>query len=241
MKFALVTGSSRGIGKAIAIKLSSMGYHILLNYLSNEQEALLTSREIGQMGGEATLLRFNVADNKEVDEILGSWLKQHPECELEILVNNAGIRDDDFMIWMTAGQWNHVVDTNLHGFFYVTKTVLEGMITRKYGRIINVVSLSGLRGLPGQVNYSAAKAGIIGATRVLAQEVARRGITVNAIAPGFIRTDMTRELNEKDLKSVIPMQRFGTADEVAELAAFLASDKASYITGQTISINGGLF
>jgi 3-oxoacyl-[acyl-carrier protein] reductase len=241
MKFALVTGSSRGIGKAIAVKLGAMGYHILLNYLSSDREALLTKQEIESMGREVTLLKFNVADKQQVDEILGSWQKQHPDSELEILVNNAGIRDDAFMIWMTDAQWTNVVDTHLHGFFHVTKAVLEGMITRKYGRIINVVSLSGLRGLPGQVNYSAAKAGIIGATRVLAQEVARRGITVNAIAPGFIRTDMTRELNEKDLKSVIPMQRFGTADEVAELAAFLASEKASYITGQTISINGGLF
>ena len=241
MKFALVTGSSRGIGKAIAVKLGSLGYNILLNYIYNESEALLTKTEIGKMGREVVLLKFNVADKQQVDEALGRWQEQNPDGELEILVNNAGIRDDVFMIWMTNEQWKKVIDTNLNSFFYVTKAVLDGMITRKYGRIINIVSQSGLRGLPGQVNYSASKAGIIGATKVLAQEVARRGITVNAIAPGFIRTDMTRELNEKDLKSVIPMQRFGTVDEVAELAAFLASEKASYITGQTISINGGLY
>ena len=173
--------------------------------------------------------------------MLGNWHKQNPDSELEVLVNNAGIRDDALMIWMTDGQWKKVIDTNLNSFFFVTKAVLDGMIERKYGRIINIVSLSGLKGLPGQVNYSASKAGIIGATKVLAQEVARRGITVNAIAPGFIRTDMTKELNEKDLRSTIPMQRFGTVEEVAELAAFLASEKASYITGQTISIDGGIY
>jgi 3-oxoacyl-[acyl-carrier protein] reductase len=241
MKFALVTGSSRGIGKAIAIKLGSMGYDILLNYNSNEEEALATRKQIESLGCKVAMLKFNVAEKQQVEEILGGWLKQNPDNEVEVLVNNAGIRDDVLMMWMTDQQWESVIDTNLNSFFYVTKAILDKMITRKYGRIINVVSLSGLRGLPGQVNYSAAKAGIIGATKVLAQEVARRGITVNAIAPGFIRTDMTKELNEKDLKSVIPMQRFGTADEVAELAAFLASDKASYITGQTISINGGLY
>lgn len=241
MKFALVTGSSRGIGRAIAIKLGSLGYNMLLNYLSNERDALLTKQEIEQMGREVRLLRFNVADEQQVDEILGNWHKQNPDSELEVLVNNAGIRDDALMIWMTDGQWKKVIDTNLNSFFFVTKAVLDGMIARKYGRIINIVSLSGLRGLPGQVNYSASKAGIIGATKVLAQEVARRGITVNAIAPGFIRTDMTKELNEKDLRSTIPMQRFGTVEEVAELAAFLASEKASYITGQTISIDGGIY
>lgn len=241
MKFALVTGSSRGIGKAIAIKLGSMGYNILLNYQSNESEAMLTKHEIERMGREVTLLKFDVAVKQQVDEVLGRWLEQNPDGELEVLVNNAGIRDDVFMIWMTDEQWKKVIDTNLNSFFFVTKTVLDGMITRKYGRIINIVSLSALRGLPGQVNYSASKAGIIGATKVLAQEVGRRGITVNAIAPGFIRTDMTSDLNEKELKNTIPVQRFGTAEEVAELAAFLASDKASYISGQTISINGGLY
>jgi 3-oxoacyl-[acyl-carrier protein] reductase len=145
------------------------------------------------------------------------------------------------MMWMTDIQWESVIDTNLNSFFYVTRTILNKMLMQKYGRIINIVSLSGLRGLPGQMNYSAAKSGVIGATKVLAQEVARRGITVNAIAPGFIKTDMTKDLNEKELKSVIPVQRFGTAEEVAELTAFIASDKASYITGQTISINGGIY
>ncbi|NVO18786.1 MAG: 3-oxoacyl-ACP reductase FabG [Bacteroidetes bacterium] len=241
MKYALVTGSSRGIGKAIALKLAALGYNILLNYNSNQAEALATQSAIEAFGRKAVLLKFDVADKTEIKEVLGNWTLNNPDEEIEILVNNAGIRDDVLMMWMTDNQWENVIDTNLNSFFYVTKVVLDKMITRKYGRIINIVSLSGLRGLPGQVNYSAAKAGIIGATKVLAQEVARRGITVNSIAPGFIRTDMTKELDEKELKGVIPMQRFGTAEEVADLASFIASDKASYITGQTISINGGLY
>lgn len=241
MKYAIVTGGSRGIGKAIALKLSSLGYHILLNYRSNDVEALKTKSEIESVGGEATLLKFDVSDKQEVENILTGWLNQNPDAYVEILVNNAGIKDDVLMMWMTDQQWDSVIDTNLNSFFYVTRTILNKMLMQKYGRIINMVSLSGLRGLPGQMNYSAAKSGVIGATKVLAQEVARRGITVNAIAPGFIKTDMTRDLNEKELKSMIPIQRFGTPEEVAELTAFIASEKASYITGQTISINGGIY
>ncbi len=241
MKYAIVTGGSRGIGKAIALKLSTLGYHILINYQSNDTEALRTKSEIEVNGGEATLLKFDVSDKLEIENTLVVWLNQTPDAYIEILVNNAGIKDDVLMMWMTDIQWESVIDTNLNSFFYVTRTVLNKMLMQKYGRIINIVSLSGLRGLPGQMNYSAAKSGVIGATKVLAQEVARRGITVNAIAPGFIKTDMTKDLNEKELKSVIPVQRFGTAEEVAELTAFIASDKASYITGQTISINGGIY
>ncbi|MDO9254541.1 MAG: 3-oxoacyl-ACP reductase FabG [Bacteroidales bacterium] len=241
MKYAIVTGGSRGIGKAIALKLSTLGYHILINYQSNDAEALKTKSEIEETGGEATLLKFDVSNKLEIENSLVGWLNQNPDAFIEILVNNAGIKDDVLMMWMTDIQWESVIDTNLNSFFYVTRTILNKMLMQKYGRIINIVSLSGLRGLPGQMNYSAAKSGVIGATKVLAQEVARRGITVNAIAPGFIRTDMTKDLNEKELKSVIPVQRFGTPEEVAELTAFIASDKASYITGQTISINGGIY
>lgn len=241
MKYAIVTGGSRGIGKAISLKLSSVGYHILLNYHSNDAEAIKTKQEIESAGGKTTLLKFDVSDNRQVENALGDWLSQNPDAFIEVLINNAGIKDDVLMMWMTDRQWDSVIDTNLNSFFYVTRTILSKMLMQKYGRIINMVSLSGLRGLPGQMNYSAAKAGVIGATKVLAQEVARRGITVNAIAPGFIKTDMTKDLNEKDLKSVIPMQRFGTPEEVAELTAFLASADSSYITGQTISINGGIY
>jgi len=157
------------------------------------------------------------------------------------LVNNAGIRDDSLMAWMAEEQWDNVLKTNLDSFFYVTRLVLNGMIAQKYGRIINVVSLSGLKGLAGQTNYSAAKAGVIGATKALAQEVARQGITVNALAPGFIKTDMTEGLDEKELKAMIPAKRFGLPDEVAAAAAFFASPESSYITGQVLSINGGLY
>lgn len=241
MKYAIVTGGSRGIGKAIALKLSTLGYHILINYQSNDIEASKTKNEIESTGGEATLLKFDVSNKLEVEDTLSGWLNQNPEAYIEILVNNAGIKDDVLMMWMTDQQWDSVIDTNLNSFFYVTRTILNRMLMQKYGRIINMVSLSGLRGLPGQMNYSAAKSGVIGATKVLAQEVARRGITVNAIAPGFIKTDMTKDLNEKDLKVMIPVQRFGTPEEVADLIAFIASEKASYITGQTISINGGIY
>jgi 3-oxoacyl-[acyl-carrier protein] reductase len=241
MKYAIVTGGSRGIGKAIAYKLSTLGYHILINYQSNDTEASKTKKEIESAGGEATLLKFDVSNKIEVEGSLTGWLDQNPDAYIEILVNNAGIKDDVLMMWMTDKQWDSVIDTNLNSFFYVTRTILNKMLMQKYGRIINMVSLSGLRGLPGQMNYSAAKSGVIGATKVLAQEVARRGITVNAIAPGFIKTDMTKDLNEKELKSMIPIQRFGTPEEVAELTAFIASEKASYITGQTISINGGIY
>jgi 3-oxoacyl-[acyl-carrier protein] reductase len=241
MKYAIVTGGSRGIGKAIAIKLASLSYHLLINYQSNDAEASKTKYEIEATGGEATLLKFDVSNKQEVENSLTVWLNRNPDAFIEILVNNAGIKDDVLMMWMTDQQWDSVINTNLNSFFYVTRTILNKMLMQKYGRIINMVSLSGLRGLPGQMNYSAAKSGVIGATKVLAQEVARRGITVNAIAPGFIKTDMTKDLNEKELKSLIPIQRFGTPEEVAELTAFIASEKASYITGQTISINGGIY
>lgn len=241
MKYAIVTGGSRGIGKAIALKLATLGYHVIINYQSNDIEASKTKKEIETTGGKTTLLKFDVSNKLEVESSLTGWLNQNPEAYIEILVNNAGIKDDVLMMWMTDQQWDSVIDTNLNSFFYVTRTILNKMLMQKYGRIINMVSLSGLRGLPGQMNYSAAKSGVIGATKVLAQEVARRGITVNAIAPGFIKTDMTKDLNEKDLKAMIPVQRFGTPEEVADLTAFIASEKASYITGQTISINGGIY
>ncbi len=165
----------------------------------------------------------------------------HKEDHIEVLVNNAGIKDDVLMMWMKDEQWENVMQTNLDSFFYVTRQVLNGMLMKRYGRIINVVSLSGLKGLPGQTNYSAAKGGVIAATKALAQEVGRRGITVNAVAPGFIKTDMTENISEKDMKALIPVNRFGTAEEVAHLVAFLVSPESGYITGEVISINGGMY
>ena len=241
MKYALVTGGSRGIGRAIALEMASSGYLVLINYKSNHTEAQHTLDLIRQAGGDGELLPFDVADKVQIQKILGGWIDAHPEKEIEVLVNNAGIRNDSLLAWMEESQWTDVINTNLDSFFYVTRLVLHGMITRKYGRIINVVSLSGLKGLAGQTNYSAAKAGVIGATKALAQEVARQGITVNALAPGFIKTDMTEGLDEKELKALIPARRFGLPEEVANAAGFFASKGSAYITGQVLSINGGLY
>lgn len=241
MKFALVTGGSRGIGRSICLKLAEQGYNILINYKSNDAEAAKTAELAEQKGVKTELLKFDVSDKAQVDQVLGGWIESNKDKEIEVLVNNAGIREDALMIWMTDEQWKNVLGSSLDAFYYVTKHVINSMLVKRYGRVVSVVSLSGLKGMPGQVNYSAAKAGVIGATKALAQEVARRGITVNAVAPGFIRTDMTQDLSEKDLKGLIPMQRFGEPEEVADAVAFLASPKASYITANVLSINGGLY
>lgn len=241
MKVALVTGGSRGIGRAVCLKIAAMGYYVLVNYKSNLGEAELTLAQIKETGGEGALLQFDVADRQQIQQTLGGWIEANPDTPIEILVNNAGIKDDSLMAWMKDEQWDNVLKTSLDGFFFVTRLVLDGMMMSRFGRIINVVSLSGLKGLPGQANYSAAKAGVIGATKALAQEVGRSGITVNAVAPGFIKTDMTADLDEKELKRMIPVARFGTVDEVAGTVGFLASKDASYITGQVISVNGGLY
>ena len=241
MKYALVTGGSRGIGRAICLKLAGMGYHVLINYKTNETEALNTLNAIKESSGSGELLRFDVAKKEEAEKVLGAWISAHAEEYIEVLVNNAGLRKDNLLIWMEQGDWQEVIDTNLSSFYNVTRIVLKDMLLRKYGRIVNVVSLSGLKGLPGQVNYSAAKAGLIGATKALAQEVGRKNVTVNAVAPGFIRTDMTKDLDEKEQRAIIPLNRFGEPEEVAEVVAFLASAASSYITGETISVNGGLY
>lgn len=241
MKAALVTGGSRGIGRAVCVRLAELGYFILINYRSNEQEALKTLELVRQKGVEGEILSFDVSDNDQVSGVLGQWMEANVDKEIEVLVNNAGVKDDGLMMWMKDEQWSNVLGTSLNGFFYVTRLVLNSMLLRKYGRIVNVVSLSGLKGLPGQVNYSAAKAGVIGATKALAQEVGRRGITVNAVAPGFIKTDMTEGLDEKELKAMIPVRRFGSPEEVAYTVGFLVAPEAGYITGEVISINGGLY
>jgi len=241
MKIALVTGGSRGIGRAICIKLASMGYYVLVNYKSNLQEAESTLSLIKENGGNGELLQFDVAERAQIKKFLGDWITNNTDNIIEVLVNNAGIKDDSLMAWMKDEQWDDVVKTSLDGFFFVTRLVLDGMMMNRYGRIINVVSLSGLKGLPGQANYSAAKAGVIGATKALAQEVGRIGITVNAVAPGFIKTDMTSDLDEKELKRMIPVNRFGSSEEVAHAVGFLASKDAAYITGQVLSVNGGLY
>jgi len=238
---ALVTGASRGIGRAIAIKLATMDFHVILNYRSNQEKAEDVMREITTAGGTAELMPFDVANAEEVTKAFDSWKQNNPDSIIQILVNNAGITHDTLMVFMEKEQWKNVIDTNLNGFFNVTSPLLKDMVVSKYGRIINIVSISGLKGTAGQTNYSASKGGIIAATKALAQEIAKKKITVNAVAPGFIVSDMTEGLPVKELKKMVPANRFGQPEEVAELVGFLASDKASYITGEVININGGLY
>ena len=237
-KYALVTGGSRGIGRAVAVRLAQDGYQVIINYASNQAEA---EKTLEQIGGKGELMCFDVRDAAQTREALQQWQQQHPDDYIEVVVNNAGIRRDNVMALMPADDWHRVLDITLSGFFNVTQPLLPAMQLHKFGRIVNMASVSGLKGLPGQTNYSAAKGGIIAATKALAQEVARRSITVNAVAPGFIRTDMTEGLDEAELKKQIPMGRFGKPEEVAEVVAFLASPQAGYITGNVISINGGLY
>ena len=241
MNYALVTGGSGGIGSAICLKLAKMGYPVLIHYNSNQSAAQKTLETIVKENGKAELIQFDISDHEVVKATLKTWKDNHPEDYIAVLVNNAGVSKDTLMVWMEHEDWTKVIDTNLNSFYYVTSGLLQDMVINKFGRIVNVVSLSGIKGLPGQTNYSAAKAGVIGATKALAQEIARKNITVNAVAPGYIRTEMTKDLNEKELKKLIPANRFGTSEEVAETVGFLASEGASYITGEVININGGLY
>lgn len=242
MKYILVTGGSRGIGRAVCLRLAQMGMPVVVNYCLNEAAAIETKKMIEEQGGRAELLRFDVSKKEEVEAALDAWETAHPDDYVAVLVNNAGVRRDNVMFMMSDDEWHSVLDTTLNGFFYLTRRLLKHMMPRRRGgRIINIASLSGIKGLPGQANYSAAKAGLIGATKALAQEVAPRNVTVNAIAPGFIETDMTSSLPQDELKRLVPMGRFGRPEEVAAVAAFLASDEAAYITGEVININGGLY
>ncbi|MDR2622206.1 MAG: 3-oxoacyl-ACP reductase FabG [Dysgonamonadaceae bacterium] len=239
-KYALVTGGSRGIGRAISVQLAKQGYTVLVNYKSNAEEAQTTLDMIAGAGGEGQLLPFDVENGNEVAAALNGWMEQHPDEYIEVLVNNAGIRKDNLLFWMTDEEWNGVINTTLNGTFYITRLLIKYMLSRKNGRIVNITSISGLKGVAGQVNYSAAKAGITGFTKALALEAAKKKVTVNAVAPGFIETDMTKDLNQEELKKTVPLGRFGKAEEVAELVGFLVSDKAAYITGEIISVSGGL-
>ena len=240
-KYALITGGARGIGASISRELASMGYCVLINYKSSQQRAEELKKEIEENGGSAELLPFDVSNVEEVDNAIERWEDSHPTEYISVLVNNAGIRNDTLMVFMNNEQWDDVISANLNGPFYVTRRLLKRMMTKRWGRIVNMSSLSGLKGLPGQVNYSASKAALIGLTKSLAQEVAPRKVTVNAVAPGFIDSDMTAALPKDELVKMVPAGRFGKPEEVAALVAFLVSDSAAYITGQVISINGGLF
>jgi 3-oxoacyl-[acyl-carrier protein] reductase len=241
MSYALVTGGSRGIGRACCIKLAEMGYNILINYTSNEEEAKKTLEAVKAKGVEGVLMKFDVSNMEAVDKAVGGWITEQKDKPITVLVNNAGINKDNLMVLMNPEDWHRVMDIAVNGFYFVSRLVVKDMLHKRKGRVVNVVSLSGLKGLPGQTNYSASKGAVIAATKALAQEVGKRGITVNAVAPGFIKTDMTAGLPEDQLKAMIPMNRFGEAEEVANVVGFLASDAASYVTAQVISVNGGLY
>lgn len=242
MKCALVTGSSRGIGKAVAIQLAKdHQLHILVNFTSNQVAAEDTVAQIKAIGGSAELLKFSVENSEEVNKAIGDWQTANPDKTIDVLVNNAGITKDNLFPMISEEDWDKVIAISVKGMYNCTQAVLRKMLRSRYGRIINMASLSGLKGNPGQTNYSAAKGAMIAATKSLSQEIAKRNITVNAIAPGFIISDMTSDLDEEQLKMMVPAQRFGTAEEVAHLASFLASDKAAYITGEVININGGIY
>lgn len=242
MSCALVTGASRGLGRAIAVQLAKdHQLHILINYATNKAAAEETLREINEAGGTGELLQFDVQTKSEVDEVLNNWKKENTDKHISVLVNNAGITRDGLFMWMPEKDWDDVMNISAKGLYNVTQNAIDQMLRKRSGRIVNVASVSGMKGVAGQVNYSAAKGAIIAATKALALEVAKRKITVNAVAPGFITSDMTKDLNEAELKQMIPMNRFGKPEEVAHMVSFLVSDKASYITGEVININGGIY
>jgi 3-oxoacyl-[acyl-carrier protein] reductase len=242
MKCALITGGSRGIGRAICDKISQDSeYHILINYQSNITAAKETLAIVEANGNSGELLQFDVADADAVRITLDKWMEDNPDAIVEVIVNNAGITRDGLFMWMPSKDWHDVINTSLNGFYNVTNHLIQKLLRNRYGRIVNLVSVSGVKGTAGQTNYSAAKGAVVAATKALSQEVAKRKITVNAVAPGFIKSDMTAELDEKELKGMIPANRFGEAEEVADLVAFLVSKKASYITGEVININGGIY
>ncbi|HVG42235.1 MAG TPA: 3-oxoacyl-ACP reductase FabG [Chitinophagaceae bacterium] len=241
MNCALITGASKGIGRAIALQLAKdHGLHILINYSSDTDAAKKTLEIICSVGGSGELIKFKVQDKSIVDEVMAEWQEKNTEHFIKVLVNNAGITKDGLFLWMPESNWDDVIAVSLKGMFNVTQNVIRQMMKNKYGRIINISSISGQRGIPGQTNYSTAKAGIIGATKALAQEVAKMNITVNAVAPGFIKTAMIKDIMPEKYMKTIPAGRVGEPEEVAHLVIFLASEKASYITGEVININGGL-
>ena len=240
-KVALVTGASRGIGRAVAIRLAKSGAKIAVNYAGNQAAAEEVKHIIEENGGEAILVQADISNAESVDAMVAAVMEAFGR--IDILVNNAGITRDTLLMRMKEADWNAVIQTNLTGVFYVTKAVSKIMMKQRYGKIVNMSSVVGLMGNAGQANYAAAKAGVIGFTKSMAKELAARNITVNAIAPGFIATDMTAVLSDKvkeDLATKIPMGRLGEADAIASAVLFLVSDSASYITGQTLNVDGGM-
>ena len=235
---ALVTGASKGIGAGIALDLAKHGFDIWLNYRSDQAGARKVSGQIESLDRKCTELKFDVTDNDAVQQVLGKALEEDTPFAV---VNNAGFARDNMLFWMEPKEWRDVLSVHLDGFFNVTRLVIANMIRKLKGRIINIVSTSGETGMPGQTNYSAAKAGLIGATKSLAREVAGRNILVNAVSPGFIETEMVRELPLDKILPTIPLGRMGTVQEVASVVTFLCSDVSGYITGQVIGVNGGVY
>jgi 3-oxoacyl-[acyl-carrier protein] reductase len=238
-KVALVTGASKGIGQAICVELAQSGYRIIVNYLSDEKGALDTLEMVRKEGSDGQIMQFDVSDFDRAQAAVDDILKQNGA--IDVLVNNAGITADGLFIMMPRKDWETVIDISLSGFYNVTKPVLEKMIRLKRGAIVSIASVAGLLGNRGQANYSAAKAGLIGASRSVAAEVARLGIRVNVVAPGLIETDMIKDAPVENIKAIIPMARIGKPREVARVVRFLCSDDASYVTGQVISVNGGMY
>lgn len=240
-RYALVTGGSRGIGRAICQQLARDGYHVIINFKNNYEAAQETLNFIIKEHGHAELLPFDITESKSVGEAISKWEQLHEGEFIEVLVNNAGIANNNLLVSMETDEWYNVINTNLNGFFNVTRRVLLEMILHHRGRIINISSILGIMGMRACVNYSAAKAGLIGATKSLAVEVAQKNITVNAIAPGGFDTDIIDDKFKQFAVKHIPMRRLGKPEEIAYLVSFLASDKASYISGQIIGIDGGGF
>lgn len=240
-KCAIITGASRGIGKAVALKLASLGANIVLNYRSNEKEALEVESEIKNMGVDTLCVKGDISKSEEVENLIACAKEKFGT--IDIMVNNAGITKDTLILRMKEEDFDSVIDVNLKGVFNCLKAITPVMVKQKHGKIINLSSVVGISGNAGQVNYSASKAGVIGMTKSLAKEVGSRGINVNAVAPGYIQTDMTDALGDKfkeEIKKNIPLKRLGTAEDVAEVVAFLSSDSANYVTGQVIQVDGGM-
>lgn len=238
-KVAIVTGGSRGIGKAAALALAEQGAKLVVNYARSSDAAKAIAREISEAGGEAIAIQANVAQSEDVDNLIKQTLDKFKR--IDVLVNNAGITQDTLLLRMKPEQWQAVIDLNLTGVFLCTKAVSKTMLKQRSGRIINIASVAGQMGNPGQANYSAAKAGVIGLTKTVAKEMAQRGVTVNAVAPGFIETDMTHDLQSEEIIKFIPLGRYGKPEEVAGMIRFLAADPAAaYITGQVFNVDGGM-
>jgi 3-oxoacyl-[acyl-carrier protein] reductase len=238
-KLAIVTGASRGIGRAIAIELARDGYYVIINYKSNDQAAAETLSLVTGLGGEGETMKFDIAESAVVEKAMEGIAARF--SSIDALINNAGVTADNLFLMMPESEWDLVIDTTLKGFYNMTKPVLKKMLRRKKGSVVSIASVAGLIGNKGQANYSAAKAGLIGASRAVAAEVAKKGIRINVVAPGLIETDMIKGAPVDMIKSIIPMGRIGTPEEVAKVVRFLCSDDASYITGQVISVNGGMF